>query len=71
MGLGPSVCQYCQVIAEYNPGDMHNAWYCPICGNTKCYDNAGFDPERWKVLEENRKVLEFFKGNKYISPHDD
>lgn len=67
MGLGPSVCQHCQVLAEYSEKRMpvvRNAttatvskwthWFCPICGETDPNDYAGFGD--WSKYERNLKI---------------
>ena len=62
MGLGPSVCQHCQVIAEYEHNDIapfHRTW-CKYCGETNITDYSGLNDERWKMLEENRRRLDRF-----------
>lgn len=68
MGLGPSVCQYCKVLAEYDPSNKHNAWYCPICGNRDCNEYTGFNMDKINQCNENRRILEFFKGNIWVPP---
>lgn len=65
MGLGPSVCQHCQVMAELKVENDRHVWYCPICGNTDCRDYTGFSIERINQCNENRRVYEFFRGNKW------
>ena len=69
MGLGPAVCQHCQVVAEHQYIDehpFHRIW-CKFCGETNIKDSAGLgDDKRWKMLEENKRKLEkiynFVKG---------
>ncbi len=71
MGLGPPVCQHCQVMASYSEKAIpvkRNAstrtvskwthWYCEFCGETDPNDNAGFG--NWDKYEENERVLRFF-----------
>ena len=71
MGLGPCVCQHCQVMATYSEKPIpvkRNAstrtvskfthWYCEFCGETDPNDNAGFS--NWDKYEENERVLRFF-----------
>ena len=76
MGLGPPVCQHCQVIGElldtpipivrtektttYN---THTSWICPICGETDLTESAGLgESPDWKKYEDNLKFLRFVKG---------
>jgi len=73
MGLGPAVCQHCQVLAEYvdppvkvirnestKTASEWTRWICPICGETDPNDNAGFG--NWDKYEENEKFLRFMTG---------
>lgn len=72
MGLGPAVCEKCQVLARYSEEGVPtpdqytkiSRWVCPICGNPTPKDSAGFDPARFKKLEANEKFLRFMT-NKY------
>jgi hypothetical protein len=70
MGLGPAICQHCQVFAEFTKEAIpvvRNAstqtvskwtnWYCPICGETDPNHSAGFGD--WSKYEENEKFLRF------------
>ena len=60
MGLGPPVCQHCQVLAHYTE---EKRWHCQYCGETKITDSAGFgNTERWKQLERNERFYNFMKG---------
>lgn len=67
MGLGPCVCQHCQVLAVFSEKRIpvvRNAstttaskwtrWFCPICGETDPNDYAGFGD--WSKYEHNLKV---------------
>ena len=67
MGLGPSVCQHCQVLAEFSekalPVKRNSStrtvskwthWFCPICGETDPNDYAGFGD--WSKYERNLKI---------------
>ena len=42
MGLGPAVCENCQLIAEYHPNtenpNKQGDWLCPNC-NHECTGN--------------------------------
>lgn len=75
MGLGPAVCQHCQVLAEYTeeaiPVVRNDStrtvskwtnWFCPICGETDPNHSAGFDFEYYAQLRKNEKFLRFVKG---------
>ena len=75
MGLGPPVCQHCQVIGELlkeavpviNTEDTttlntHTYWVCPICGETDLQEYAGFNSENYKRYELNEKFLRFMTG---------
>lgn len=70
MGLGPPVCQHCQVIGELldepvplikanGSGTLntHTNWRCPFCGETDLQDHAGFG--NWDKYEKNEKFLRF------------
>ena len=57
MGLGPPVCQHCQVLAYYKE---NKGYYCTYCGETKITESAGFSDKRWKELEQNERVLKRF-----------
>lgn len=66
MGLGPCVCQHCQVLAEYVSEGVPSRLdgrlqyhICPICGETDVTDSSGFNPTRMKMLLENERVLRF------------
>jgi RNA polymerase subunit RPABC4/transcription elongation factor Spt4 len=74
MGLGPAVCQHCQVLAEYTEEAIpvvrnastktvskYTNWFCPICGETDPSDNAGLSGN-WDKYEENEKFLRFMTG---------
>lgn len=62
MGLGPPVCETCQVICKYSR-DLFDygrgGHYCPICGNTSPKDHAGLSDSQWAQLEANYKFLKF------------
>ena len=70
MGLGPVVCQHCQVLAALSDTPItiertsstttYNTvtyWYCKYCGETDLKDHAGFGD--WKKYLENERFLEF------------
>ena len=57
MGLGPPVCQRCQVLAYHK---ANHGYYCKYCGETKITEYAGFSDKRWKELELNERVLNRF-----------
>ena len=72
MGLGPAVCQHCEVFAEFTEEPIpvvRNSstrtvsnwtnWYCPICGETDPNHSAGMDLARWDKYTENERVLRF------------
>jgi hypothetical protein len=74
MGLGPSVCQHCQVLAEYTEkaipvvrnettrtASKWTNWFCPICGETDPNDFAGIFGD-WEKYKENEKFLRFMTG---------
>ena len=62
MGLGPAVCQHCQVVAEHQYIDKHpfHRIWCKFCGETNIKDSAGMSEKRWKQLNENKLKLEKF-----------
>lgn len=72
MGLGPPVCQHCQVIGILLPPTpivrtetttnmvTHTCWVCPICDNTDLQEHAGFGD--WTKYNNNEKFLTFVKG---------
>lgn len=59
MGLGPPVCQHCQVLAHFT---WEKYWHCQYCGETKITDAAGFNPDRYRELERNERLFTFTKG---------
>ncbi len=62
MGLGPPVCERCQVIGELSPHVVPTFWRCPICFNDEMKWSAwscGIDAEE---LESNLRFLKFMKG---------
>lgn len=68
MGLGPAVCQHCQVVAVHEFLDEHpfHRICCPYCGETNITDDAGLNDERWQQLADNKrkldKIYNFVKG---------
>jgi len=75
MGLGPCVCQHCQVLASYSEKPIRvvrNAstrtvgkwtnWYCEFCGETDPNDYAGFGS--YDKYFENEEVLRFLLNKK-------
>lgn len=62
MGLGPQVCEHCQVMYDLSP-PPNRIWYCPVCGRTDSKEHTGFDPERWEQLEANQKFYDFVLNN--------
>jgi hypothetical protein len=73
MGLGPAVCQHCQVLATFTKKPIpvvRNSstktlsnwtnWYCEYCGETDPNDSAGLGD--WSKYEENERFLKFVKG---------
>lgn len=71
MGLGPPVCQHCDVLGELldeavplirAPGssalNKYTYWVCPICGETDLRDYAGIFGD-WDKYEKNEKFLRF------------
>ena len=77
MGLGPVVCQHCQVFAEFTEEAIPvvrnestrtvsewTNWFCPICGETDPNHSAGLDLARWDKYKENERVLRFFLNKK-------
>lgn len=62
MGLGPPVCQHCQVIGTLDLASP-NGWYCAICGETDLKDWAGIGNDH-SQYRENEKFLKFMKGEK-------
>lgn len=64
MGLGPAVCQHCQVLAEHveqgvpSKIDGHlQYWVCPMCGETDITDHTGFDTKRMREILENARTI--------------
>ena len=60
MGLGPPVCEHCQVIGMLDHNNSLRTWYCPICGNSDLKDHAGLGD--WTKYEQNLKFFKFMKG---------
>lgn len=62
MGLGPPVCEKCQVICDYSR-DLFDygrgGYYCPICGNTDPKDHTGLSTANLKKYKDNYKFLKF------------
>lgn len=71
MGLGPPVCQHCQVLGEHlkeaipivhtsstRTANMWTHWVCPICGETDLQDSAGLSGD-WQKYIDNEKFLRF------------
>lgn len=59
MGLGPPVCEHCQVLVVLT---IENGWHCQYCGETTITLNSGFSEERWQELRNNEKFYKFAKG---------
>lgn len=68
MGLGPPVCQHCQVMASFSKTPIpvvrnettrtvnkFTSWYCPVCGETDPNDYAGLMGD-WSKYERNLEV---------------
>lgn len=84
MGLGPCVCQHCDVLAEYTEKAIPvirnettrtvskwTNWFCPICGETDPNEYAGFSINRINELKINEKFLRFMSGKiKQEKPND-
>ena len=62
MGLGPPVCQHCQVLADYtlSPDGRRAYWYCQFCGEKDITDFTGFCDDRLAQLKENERRLKRF-----------
>lgn len=71
MGLGPLVCQHCQVLAALSNTaipiqrtsgtrtyNTHTYWYCRFCGETDLREHAGFGRDL-KLYRDNERLLEF------------
>jgi hypothetical protein len=71
MGLGPPVCQHCQVLGELldkavplirAPGsstlNKYTYWVCPICGETDLREHAGIFAD-FEKYHKNEKFLRF------------
>lgn len=59
MGLGPPVCQRCQVIAHYTE---ERRWHCRYCGEKNPTASAGMDARQWKQFDQNEKFYKFMEG---------
>lgn len=71
MGLGPPVCQHCQVLGNLGA----SGWYCEFCGETNLTEHTGFDPDVWnwlenreKLLRDNQRFLKFVQGEDPDAP---
>ena len=59
MGLGPPVCDNCEVIPQYN--DLKQEWACPICDSTTFVRHSQLVID-YKKYEDTLKFLKFVKG---------
>lgn len=71
MGLGPPVCQHCQVMGSLNL-ETH-VWYCKYCGETDLKDWAGLGDwtkyeQREAFLKQNQRFLNFMAGEDPDAP---
>lgn len=57
MGLGPPICDNCEVMPEFK----EHEWKCPICGSTIFYRHTGLFVDL-KKYKDNLKFLKFVKG---------
>ena len=62
MGLGPPVCEKCQVIGDFSRDAYQTFWHCPICGSEKLKWNAWDCGLTEEELEDNLRFLKFVKG---------
>lgn len=65
MGLGPPVCETCQVRAYYDV-DLE-CWHCKYCGNNKPQWNAWDCGLTEEELDDNKQFLDFVKGTQDAS----
>ena len=63
MGLGPPVCQHCQVLAHLSDA---KGWHCKYCGETNITDyfpfGLGIKSQQYRELEKNEKFFKFVNG---------
>lgn len=59
MGLGPPVCEKCQVIGELSRDFDKPLWSCPICGNTDMQWSAWSCGISEEQLETNLRLMKF------------
>lgn len=59
MGLGPPVCQHCQVVASFTD---ETGWYCKYCNETDLKENVWPGSDRWRQLWQNEQFLKFVNG---------
>lgn len=64
MGLGPPVCEKCQVVGTLSRDFNNPLWCCPICGNTKMQWHAWSCGLSDNELEGNLRFLKFVNGIK-------
>lgn len=83
MGLGPPVCQHCEVLGELldeavplkragGSGTLntHTYWVCPICGETDLQHHAGIFNVDWDKYHGNEKFLRFMLNKPKEKKHD-
>lgn len=61
MGLGPPVCEKCQVVGDLGREFNNFLWKCPICGNTEMEWSAWSCGLTDTELENNLRLLTFMK----------
>jgi hypothetical protein len=69
MGLGPPVCQHCQVLGHLS---TELGWYCKYCGETDLTDffpfSLGIRSPEYRELENNEKFYKFVNGEDPNAP---
>lgn len=62
MGLGPPVCQYCELVVKYVEIGQNRQWFCPICkrntNETKSFLFL-YPKGKQSTILENTKLYKF------------
>lgn len=67
MGLGPAICENCELLAEYHPNKENprrqGDWLCPQCG-FECNDHLfRFPKSEWESIRIRTDIVKQNKGS--------